>query len=750
MANRTGSGQSIPQLNRSIGALDQFGDATFPRSAPVARGAGQAASEFAVHLNSLIKSLEDRQDRIARQEGIDTGTVQGMQRDVLLRKDGTIRGEAFDAAAVRSMVARYDMESRQEGERIFEQNKYNPKSLKNALDAYRNGVMSSNLPALVKQEFETSFSRASDSYVNTAKRAVSARQKDEDRTLAIQAMDMRRRTIEKLALRADSDEKAGYALEDEINSMESFLLQYGPQEAFEFNGKSYDADSNRAGVYDLESVQKILLQIKDDAMEKRVLGKFMQMDDRFAKQNYLQALQDEFEGGQSPLTFDQFERLSRRMDQEIGRDISQSKGWLKTVDQAIAAQQKRLDAGFEPNYDMLETIYSQALEQGDLTLIDAVESSRNLLAFQDQARKWTPEQLSGWITGERAKLNDNADITDMALERLERAENLLKTMHNEIKRDGLEWGARTGLVDLKSIDFTADDVGKQIAGRLEAANTVSEYYHRPLQVLTQNEVNAFQSAFKQGSVDEKTALIAMVQESFGAAAPSVFEAMSKDNPALANIGGLLQISPAHSTTARDFIIGEGAIAEGHKVISDNGTVRAVKAEIIGTAYSLNPSAMKMVEETAERIYTAKALQRGLDHDNFDENLYKESVQQAAGGWWDQDGQRYGGILSDRGGHSLVLPPSMSEKDFLSTIKSLSDADLQLGSVGDIAPTYQSGEKMKAKDLRRFFLISSGPGRYVVSTTNPVRAAPVFLIGGNAQGLYEIDINQLQSARRHIR
>ena len=55
--------------------------------------------------------------------------------------------------------------------------------------------------------------------------------------------------------------------------------------------------------------------------------------------------------------------------------------------------------------------------------------------------------------------------------------------------------------------------------------------------------------------------------------------------------------------------------------------------------------------------------------------------------------------------------------------------------------------MTAAELRNAWLISSGPGRYLVSEVNPKTSGqPSFVAGSNPQGLYEIDLNPVGPAR----
>jgi hypothetical protein len=83
------------------------------------------------------------------------------------------------------------------------------------------------------------------------------------------------------------------------------------------------------------------------------------------------------------------------------------------------------------------------------------------------------------------------------------------------------------------------------------------------------------------------------------------------------------------------------------------------------------------------------------------------------------------------------------------MNNMSRQDLRLASVGFEAPRYADGKQMEPEDLQDAYLVPSGKGKYLVSMSDPSTREPQFLEGGNEDGLYEIDMDQLIKGRRRL-
>lgn len=735
--------ENVPKINRNTGVSGNSPGVRYSTTSAAPRNAGDPFEALARNLSAVSDRLENRLDVIAADEGGAQGLSAGSRADVALRRDGTIRGRAFDAAALRAMNTRHDTELRAYADKLYQENKDNPDQLKKSFEDYAGKVKASSVDDEVKINFDLNFQRVSAAYLSDAAARQERLQMDADRAAALSNIEERRKSIERLARLSGNDQQAAVAMAAEIQDLKRFALQHGPKGAFEFEGVAYPADPTRSGAYGVEDIQKLVMNTSDHARENRVLGKFLQAPSLAAKQNILKAFDQEFVSGAADFDLEQYDRLSGRMRADINRMEADARGQAVTVEKELRAVNALIDKGYSPGEEVLAGLEVQASLSGDPAAVAEVREARNLMVFQDQARQLRPDQLQGVINDAYAKINDSGTVTPGQVKRVELAERLLSNMTTELARDPLSWAGRTGIAPVAPISF---EDPQSLKARAQAANTVSAYYGTRPQMMTDEEVTIWKDTWDKAGADQRTMMMAAIQDGFGQDAIYAFEDLSKVAPSLANVGGLLSQSPAHAATARDYSIGDAAIASGTRVLQDNANTRSAQHIFMGNAYNYAPATMNAVLDTAEKLYTAKALRKGLTMDDFDQALYGEALQQAAGQWKDRDGRARGGLINQRSTHYLVLPPDMTEDDFDQVLANMDETGLLKASVGGGAGVYQNGEIFEPDDLRDAYLISSGPGRYIVSTADPAKGPPVFVTGTNPDGLFEIDLMQMRGAR----
>lgn len=745
MANRTGQGTPIVEMNSQVQVSGSAPSVRNATTGPAARNAGEPWEAMARSFHQVSSRMEDRLDVAAEEDGRLEGIRQGMRADVQLKRDATIRGRAFDASATRTMIARHDTESRAAAEEIFAKNKENPAGLEKQLNAYKAGLDASNMPDEVKAEVGLSLDRMKIGYISEATRAAEARQRDADRASSLLALDTKRKSIERLARLADNDEEAAAALALEVEGLKTFMLERGPKGGFEFDGKQYGPDASRAGIYDLEDIQKSLISTADTAKEARLIGKFMQMDSIGEKEVFLKKFEDEFADGANDLDLDQFDRLSSRMRGDIGRMSADVRGEVSLIGKQASAMETMIEKGYNPGEDNMLQLEQRAALSGDEMTLAEVRQVRALADFQNEARAWQPAQLQSWINSERSRINAASDVYGAGAQeigRVELAEKLLSNMNTELARDPLSWAARVGVTPVTPLKL---DDGESYQRRLKEATIVSEHYGTPMQLMTDEETLQWKNAWDVAPPDGRVKLMAALQDGFGTDAIAAFEDLGKTSAGIANAGGLLVASPAHVSTARDFAIGDAALANpGNKILPAGKKITEARTAAMGNAFGTASQTMMAVTDTADRLYAAEALRKGLNADNFDEQLYEKSLQRAAGQYQERDGTLRGGIVEQKAGHKIVLPIGMSETEFTNLLGGAKPADLFRGSVGGNAPMHKNGLPLNERDFSRSYLVSSGPGRYFVSTTNPFKGEPTFLLDpGNAMGLYELDISKLK-------
>lgn len=740
MANRTGRGQDLPKLQRGSVRATDIPNVRLSMTSGTNTDQGEAIMRLSNTFSAIGSRLDDRVDAIARQESLDEGLRAGRNDDVSLRQDGTIRGEAFDRGAVRSMASRHQVEARTALEGFYDQYKHDPVKLEKQFEAYRKGRMQSDLPEMVKEQFNYDYDRISRAYISDAKDRAETINRQEFQVNALQEFEARQNTIQNMALRSGYDEASNIDLAAEIDQYQAAAIKLGPKEAFTLNGVEYPADEGRAGVLDLVGIQSSINSVTDMAKQNKVLGQFYKKEGYQEKQAFFDKFQQNFQDGNSEFDFDQVNFLSREMQGQLSKDAALLKGQVKRVSTSIDQFKKQLKEGFDPGEDALKSIEAEAqlTNEPDIQMLAA--AGRELYNFQKSYRLASPVDLENFINEERSRFNAEKRAPNaLEAERLEIAEGMLSSMSKALKVDPLSWGNRVGLVSLNDLGLGSDQYDFQ--ERLNQAYAVSEHYGTPLQVLTEEENTVLVSEFEKGDLDRKQQILTNFALGFGEDAPSALSDIADKSPYMGHLLGLISTDKSLYPSVRDALSGEIILKEGIKSLPAESNYRGYINEEYGTAFAFSPSTYSGAVDVAEKIYTARASRRGLNNpDNFDDDIYKRALQEAAGAIFDRDGNQYGGI-GEWNGRQLVVPVEYSIDQFEDTISSLTDDDLTRLSVGGAKPAYGDGEILKAEDLDDYYLISVGDGRYLVSTTDPYEEGPSFLAGSGRNGLYEIDLFQ---------
>lgn len=468
-------------------------------------------------------------------------------------------------------------------------------------------------------------------------------------------------------------------------------------------------------------------------------------------------------------------QLLRSVETEIRRRESQR----KAAERAVQAEQRALQAtlrneisgvndhmarGYQPRQDYLAALETQARALGDARSVARLDESRALLAFQTDARTWTPGDLQNWISAERGTVAKagSRGISEFKADRLDMAEKLLTEMGTEIRRDQLSWAARVGLRRIEPLvlfdpplppDTPAEeDIGPpgteppsvaqlSIRGRVNDALAVANLYGIAPRFLTNEEAEQLRSMAGTASVDIQVNLLQSIGTNFGEFAPDVLAEIRLDKPIFAHAGGLLATG-AGPETVRDALVGEKAMADGNPVLPAEKDRRQWTDEAIGGALAFSPSTRAAMIETAQAIYHTRAVRRAMTGTGEgNEGVWNRAMQEAAGATFDGGGKQFGGI-QDYNGVKVVMPRYIEDGTLDTFIGRLTDEDLKTASVGGGAPSHDNEKPFTAAELQDAYLVAIGNGRYRVSRTNPESEGAAWIRGTGPHGHYVLDINTI--------
>lgn len=698
-------------------------------------------------------------DRIAVLEGEKEGALAGQSSDFRPVEDGTIRGEAYDRAAIRSYLSTMKLNVLKDITDIWNHYRDDPEALDSALKTLKTGY-DQNLFDAVKPDFDNLFAEQHQSLMAEAGRLSEARVRDADVANTTALVEARSKALERMATFAGNDVQAAEMLDRGLKDLEGTLIEHGPRGAFEFNGVSYPADPARTGALSLEGIQKVLLSTKDNATEARVMGKFERLGaNGAAKEQFIQSFEGdyykpdtgEFTGTPTTgLSMEQVERLSARMRASLARDKTAGSAAQGRVKDAVENVVDLLEKGYSPGEENLKGLLAEAAARGDEKTVQKISDAYDSFALQGAWRVMPPAQLESQINAERARLSKAAEVDPKAVKRVELAEKVLGNMRETLDRDPLAWGARTGLIDGQPIALVDSDgvsAASTMSARKADAEAVAQHFGVPAQYLTESEQTALKTAAETGDPQTIKTVAYSISKGFGPAAPKVFGQVSKDAPLFAHVGGLMSMG-AQPSTIDDLV-------EGLNLIRQDKNTSPTDQEI-GTrmmdsgaqeALSFLPETRQAVGQSAAAIFAARAARLGAakpeggwkENGGFDGTVDK-AIDESLGAVF-VNGKKFGG-LGTVNGVSLVVPSGVKADGFEKVLRSLTPEEWK--KMGNGWPVDYLGREIPVNDVKDYYPVSVGAGRYMLSTTDPTKVEPVFVKGDGPGGWFVIDFERVRA------
>jgi len=217
----------------------------------------------------------------------------------------------------------------------------------------------------------------------------------------------------------------------------------------------------------------------------------------------------------------------------------------------------------------------------------------------------------------------------------------LAKLEKGLNSDPISTANERGIISTQSIQFESFLNTGEIEPFLDAiktrradARTVSGFYKTRLKFLTSNELDVIQGTFDNVTqAGQLIALTTSLVKGFEEDSDIVFKEISKDNPFLAHIGGLVLTNGADDLGVKLAI--KGYLASKNNNLKFN--VSETEAGYISTlssfrtAFPNNEQTYNAVIETGKHIYMGQILQEGKKVDVFHKKLWISSIQMAAGG-----------------------------------------------------------------------------------------------------------------------
>ncbi len=175
-----------------------------------------------------------------------------------------------------------------------------------------------------------------------------ARMRDTDKAAALALMSASFNRMQVLGHSAapDADVNAGLAAAQ--TQLRGQLIGHGPRGAFDLDGVHYAADPARGGSLDAADLEKILLDAKETAISSRIEGKFQLIRGWGAMQNYRDRVEADYRAGKIDLSADAVDRLTNRMDGDIGHARAQADASTAALRENARDTISLLQSGYKP------------------------------------------------------------------------------------------------------------------------------------------------------------------------------------------------------------------------------------------------------------------------------------------------------------------------------------------------------------------------------------------------------------------
>jgi hypothetical protein len=356
---------------------------------------------------------------------------------------------------------------------------------------------------------------------------------------------------------------------------------------------------------------------------------------------------------------------------------------------------------------------------------------QNSIAFN----KMSPMQLGDWIRDAQSKTTGGATLEQAML--IDVAQKSLTHKTTMLDKDPVSYMNQTGAAEVKTLNFAAApvDLVKQIGERVTQSKSFAASMNSQPKYFSQDEANALNTFLLTATPDQQISLLGFMNQGFGKDSLNAMRELSKSAPEFAHVGGLA-ISGASKQTLFDALNGAKQRQAGNKPFEGTGdaaTKRNVIADQLGSAYAILPETRANILTTADNIYTQRAIVAGKTV--FDEDMYKQAFQEAAGATKDKNGKMYGGIIEYRG-NRISIPSNIPQDRFSDIIRRATYDDFVAASNG--TPADDTGRAYTIDRLRKGYPVSDASGTAFWSFDNPKEKA-----GGTLIGFYTKDGSPLK-------
>lgn len=419
MGNMTARGVQAPKLETP----------TAPQSAGLQMpNAGGGISTIAASLGELNATLTELSQRANVAAGKEEGAVAGLAAGQAgsapnLRRDGSLRGDAFDQAAMESGLAVLETKLRTDLSDLANNTLDDPAAWQAGADKITNDTvmaLQNRDPQMATQMALIAAQARAPGDVNARKRMVELGQSA--RKSAIDGLiETRGNAVINLARQDQSTPEAQAALTAETEGLIQALAKLGPRGAFEAGGRQFAADDTRAGSLMPEQIGQTLRDLAKKTAIESSLGAFERTPTVKAKREMLAALTSDISKG-TGLAATLGVDTARTALEAMQGTLADAIGAENVIKGELLGDLQELDAiarnGFAPDATRLTDVIGRANALGDADLIAKTSELQAVATLSPQLNGMGVPALGRWIETKSKAMATNAspkDLSELAL-----------------------------------------------------------------------------------------------------------------------------------------------------------------------------------------------------------------------------------------------------------------------------------------------------------------------------------------------
>ncbi|MGE0212290.1 MAG: hypothetical protein AB7S41_11395 [Parvibaculaceae bacterium] len=637
----------------------------------------------------------------------------------------TIRGQAFNRAALDTYGDRLKTSAIVQMERIFAKHPDDPLALDQELEEFRQGYGSDIPTPQLRAEFESAYQRNKLGLMREASTAATRRQKDEWAGAFLGAYEMRRANLVRLATRAGTGAEGDKALAGELDAIAA------------------DMEASPLSAVDKAKLRQ---DLGNQVTVARVMGEFDRMEGAALRAGYADAFERLYAAnasGAKDISPDAYEDIQRAMAARLNRDEMDANRHAQKTSADIKGSMKMLEEGFRLSSPDMAALEAKVTAAADPDVAARFQFFKTLSSWQGQAVGARPEQVAPQIAAAETALRETG-ATPERIEALKLMRGLHERMEKGLKDDPLGWAEQAGLGSSTPLDFASrEGLQASLAVRQSEAKAVASYYGRPAKFFRPGEAATIERAVAERP-DALLDFAVSVRRAFGTEdVPRALSEISKEAPVVAHSAG---VAIATESTA---ILEKTAAAlklrqlDGHEAAKVSpATQRTATIEALGPALQALPATEAAAIKQAELLFELTAHQQGLDPSANPQKAraaWEAALDEALGGR-EANGRKVGGLGTINGVQTL-LPPAMSEDELQTVVENITDADL--AALPEIAAP--NAVPVAARQVAQGKLVAVAPGTYRVALGDPASDEPLFL-ADPAGKPWTLDIGRLLTLR----